>query len=296
QEYKKVPHRIETIPDITKFDNISFGISTRLAKTMEPETRFLTTSVVEAIFDAGINLSEIRQKKIDVFASLSFQESDGSILHGKYEPYGLGLLGTVHTMAANRMSFTMDVLGSSSVIQLDCVGSAAALRKAFEKIKSGDCEAAIPRLLSPDGINRSFEAKASEFSRSESVGVLFLQKAKNAKRIYAEISAINVEQGEHILDNIMMLNTAEFQAQIMRKTLKDGNLKPNDVTYIEADGTAVKNLDREELKAIELVYGKDRSPSKPLLIVSVKSNIDTHSYGDGQYTLRIFITISHRKM
>ncbi|KAI4492964.1 hypothetical protein M0802_009801 [Mischocyttarus mexicanus] len=82
----------------------------------------------------------------------------------------------------------------------------------------------------------------------------------------------------------------------MQKTLNDSNLKPSNVTYIEADGTAVKNLDREELKAIDLIYEKDRSPSNPLLIGSVKSNINTHSYGDGQYTLRIFITISHRKM
>ncbi|KAI4497551.1 hypothetical protein M0802_007321 [Mischocyttarus mexicanus] len=290
-EYKQVPDRIGTIPEIAKFDNIFFGINSRLTKSMDPVVRLLIMSVVEAIFDAGLNPSEIRGKKIGVFASLSYKDSDNDILYQKYERKGYAVLGSSRSMAANRMSFIMDVLGSSCVIQSDCLGSAVALRKAFEFIKSGDCEAAIVDagilalfpsishqfqqlgLLSPDGINRSFDAKASGFSRSESIGVLFLQKAKHAKRIYAEISAINVEYGEHILDNNMMFNTAEFQAQIMRKTLKDCNLKPSDVTYIEADGTAVKKLDREELRAIDLVYGQDRSPSNPLLIGSVKSNI-----------------------
>ncbi|XP_043491574.1 fatty acid synthase-like [Polistes fuscatus] len=287
KEYKQVTHRIGTMKEIAKLDHIFFGISARLATSMDPATRLLTTSVFEAITDAGFNPSELRNTKVGVFASLSYQESDKSILYEKYEPHGFGMLGSARTMAANRISFTMDMLGPSCTIQSECVGSASALKKAFESIKCGECEAAIvdagilalhPNisyqfkqlgLLSPDGINRSFDAKASGFSRSESIGVLFLQKAKNAKRIYAEISAINVEYGEYILDIPMMFSSAEFQAQIMKKTLKECNLKPSDITYIEADGTAVKKIDREELKAIDLVYGQDRSPSNPLLIGSV---------------------------
>ncbi|KAI4495090.1 hypothetical protein M0804_001291 [Polistes exclamans] len=291
EEYKQVTRRMGTMTEIDKLDHIFFGISTRLTHSMDPVTRLLTTSVFEAVTDAGFNPSELRNTKIGVFASLSYQESDKSILYEKYEQHGLGMLGSARTMAANRISFTLDMLGPSCTIQSECTGSATALKKAFESLKCGECEAAIvdagilalyPNisyqfkqlgLLSPDGINRSFDAKASGFSRSESIGVLFLQKAKNAKRIYAEISAINVEYGEYILDNCMMLSSAEFQAQIMKKTLKECNLKPSDVTYIEADGTAVKRIDREELKAIDIVYGQDRSPSDPLLIGSVKSNI-----------------------
>ncbi|XP_043485866.1 fatty acid synthase-like [Polistes fuscatus] len=59
----------------------------------------------------------------------------------------------------------------------------------------------------------------------------------------------------------------------MKQTLKHCGLKPSDVTYIEADGTAIKSMDLEELKAIDVVYGQDRSLSNPLLIGSVKSNI-----------------------
>lgn len=128
-------------------------------------------------------------------------------------------------------------------------------------------------MLAEDGFNRSFDAKASGFSRSESVGVIFLQKAKDAKRIYAEIVNSRTANGETNIRKNCKFSTGEFQAQMMKQTLKQCGLKPNDVTYIEADGTAIKDVDREELKAIDLVYAQDRSPSNPLLIGSVKSNI-----------------------
>ncbi|XP_015174820.1 PREDICTED: fatty acid synthase-like [Polistes dominula] len=297
-KYKEIPYRMGTMKDITKLDNIFFGISSRVAATTDPVTRLLTTAIFEAIIDAGLNPAELHNTKIAVFASLSYQESDKGIFYEKYEPYGLGIVGSARTMTANRISFTLDLIGPSCTVQSECVGSATALQKAFEVIKSGECEAAIvdagilnlyPNfsyhlkelgLASSDGINRSFDAKASGFSRSESIGVLFLQKAKNARRIYAEISAINVEYGGSIDDHTMILNSAQFQAQIMKKTLKDCNLRPSDITYIEADGIAVKKIDREELKAIDLVYGQDRSPSNPLLIGSVKSNIGHTSSGN----------------
>ncbi|XP_046820631.1 fatty acid synthase-like [Vespa crabro] len=291
EKYQQIPSRIGIISDITKLDNIFFGISSRLASSMDPVVRILLPCVWEAIADAGLNPFELRGKNIGVFASLSIVESDKIILYEKYEPHGFGMLGSARTMASNRISFFMDVVGPSCTIQSSCNGSAMALKKAIESIQSGECEAAIvdagilvlfPNissqliqlgLLAPDGVNRSFDAKASGYTRSESVGVLFLQKAKDAKRIYAEISAINVLFGECIKEKTVMFNSAEFLAQTMRETLEQNGLKPSDITYIEADGTAIKRVDREELKAIDLVYAQDRNPSNPLLIGSVKSNI-----------------------
>lgn len=53
------------------------------------------------------------------------------------------MLGSARTMASNRISFSMDVVGPSCTIQSACVGSAMALKKAIESIQSGECEAAI---------------------------------------------------------------------------------------------------------------------------------------------------------
>ncbi|XP_047348390.1 fatty acid synthase-like [Vespa velutina] len=288
---KKIPSRIGTISKITKLDHIFFGINTRLAQYVEPTSRILFEVTYEAICDAGINPTDIRNTNTAVFGALTLSESDKTLFYEKLEQNGQNLLGCCRAMVSNRISFILGLTGTSCTIDSGCTSSALAIIKAHEAIKSGTCENAIidvgilalhPQtsyhmyelgLLSEDGVNRSFDAKASGFTRSESIGVLFLQKAKNAKRIYAEVFNSMLMYSETITRNKCFFPTGEYQAKIMKQTLKQCGLKPSDITYIEADGTAIKEGDREELKAIDLVYAQDRSPSNPLLIGSIKSNI-----------------------
>nr|KAF7429600.1 hypothetical protein H0235_005998 [Vespula pensylvanica] len=287
----KIPSRIGTMKQITKLDNVFFGINAKLVNYMDPTVRLTTEVTFEAVIDAGINPTELRDTKTAVFGALTLNESDKALFYEKLEQSGLNLLGCCRAMISNRMSFCMGLVGSSCTMDTACTSSALAITKAYEAIKCGICDEAIvdtgvvilhPQtsyhmyeldLLSADGVNRSFDAKASGFSRSESIGVFFLQKAKNAKRIYAEVVNSTIMFGKANIRNSCYFATAEFQAEMMKQTLKQCGLKPSDVTYIEADGTAIKDVDREELKAIDLVYGQDRSPSNPLLIGSVKSNI-----------------------
>ncbi|XP_014614881.1 PREDICTED: fatty acid synthase-like [Polistes canadensis] len=287
----EVPLRVGLIPSIQKFDNVFFGINTKQTNFIEPAARLATESTFEAITDAGINPLQLRGMKTNVYGALTITESDKSLFYEKLEQNGLNLLGSCRAMLSNRISFSMNLIGSSCTIDATCISSSVAIQKAYEALKAENCDYAIitsgmlilhPHtsyhlselgLLSDDGVNRSFDKKASGFSRSESIGAIFLQRAKHARRIYAEVVNICLSYGKSIPRNHCMFPTAEFQAQLMKKTLKDCGLKPSDVTYIEADGTAIKLMDREELKAIDLVYGKDRSPSKPLLIGSIKSNI-----------------------
>nr|XP_050849364.1 fatty acid synthase-like isoform X2 [Vespula vulgaris] len=287
----KIPSRIGTMKQITKLDNVFFGINAKLINYMDPTVRLTTEVTFEAVIDAGINPTELRDTKTAVFGALTLNESDKALFYEKLEQSGLNLLGCCRAMISNRMSFCMGLVGSSCTMDTACTSSALAITKAYEAIKCGICDEAIvdtgvvilhPQtsyhmyeldLLSADGVNRSFDAKASGFSRSESIGVFFLQKAKNAKRIYAEVVNSTIMFGKANIRNSCYFATAEFQAEMMKQTLKQCGLKPSDVTYIEADGTAIKDVDREELKAIDLVYGQDRSPSNPLLIGSVKSNI-----------------------
>ncbi|XP_043492452.1 fatty acid synthase-like [Polistes fuscatus] len=160
----------------------------------------------------------------------------------------------------------MGLTGTNCTVHSSCTSSSLAIKKAYETIKAGDCEYAIvsgcilsllPKtshqlyelgLLSTDGVNRSFDKKASGFSRSDSVGTIFLQRAENAKRVYAEVVNLSVKYTKAISRNTCLFPTAESQAQIMKQTLKHCGLKPSDVTYIEADGTGIKSMDFEELK------------------------------------------------
>ncbi|KAI4475232.1 hypothetical protein M0804_014435, partial [Polistes exclamans] len=287
----KIPLRLGTIPNVTKFDNFFFGINSIQAKFMAPEQRIAMEVTFEAIIDAGINPVELRNKKTNVYGVLSLYESDSYLLNDKTQREGYNLLGYCRGMLSNRISFCMGLIGSSCTIDSTSISSSLAIQKAYEALKAGECDYAIisggiigllPQtsyqllelgLLSKDGVNKSFDKNASGFSRSESIGTIFLQRAKHAKRIYAEIINLCVGNIDAIPRNTCNFPTAESQAQIMKQTLQHCGLKPSDITYIEADGTAIKSMDLDELNAIDLVYGQDRSFSNPLLIGSVKSNI-----------------------
>ncbi|XP_043492367.1 fatty acid synthase-like [Polistes fuscatus] len=287
----KVPARIGKLSQIKKFDNICFGINAKQTHFIEPAARLAMEITFEAITDAGINPVEIRNTKTNIYGTLSLCESDKAVFYEKMEQNGLNLTGVSRAMMSNRISFCMDFIGSSCTFDSTCSSCGVAIQRAYEALKSKICDYAIISsgitilhlqisyhmselgLLSPDGVNRSFDEKANGFSRSESIGAIFLQRAKNARRIYAEVVNATVMYGENIPRKSCLYPTAKFQAKIMKQTLKHCGLKPSDINYIEADGTAIKSMDREELKAIDLVYGENRSPSNPLLIGSIKSNI-----------------------
>ncbi|XP_043492454.1 fatty acid synthase-like [Polistes fuscatus] len=202
----------------------------------------------EAIIDAGINPVELRNKKTNVYGVLSLYESDSYLLKDKTQENGYSLLGYCRGLLSNRISFCMGLTGSNCTVHSSCTSSSLAIKKHTNykswRLRIRDC------LLSTDG----------RLGRK-----IFLQRAENAKRVYAEVVNLSVKYTEAISRNTCLFPTAESQAQIMKQTLKHCGLKPSDVTYIEADGTGIKSMDFEELKAIDLVYGQDRSLSNPLL-------------------------------
>ena len=130
-------------------------------------------------------------------------------------------------------------------------------------------------LLSPEGRTRSFDNDADGFARSESVVAIFLQKARDAKRIYAEVK--NVVSLAGPTDNRLppFYPTCDFQSVVMKKTLEEAGLTGKDIYFVEADGLGIKETDAEEIKAIDLVFNEGRE--SPLLIGSVKSNIGSCS-------------------
>ncbi|XP_023289558.1 fatty acid synthase [Orussus abietinus] len=287
-DHPEIPQRTGKINNVEKFDAVFFGVHFKQAHTMDPMCRMILEHTYEAIIDAGINPRSLRGTKTGVFIGACFSESEKTWFYEKLQVNGFGITGCSRAMLANRISYWLGINGPSYTVDSACSSSLFAMEHAYRAIKSGQCDAAIvgganlclhpyvslqfSRLgvLSPDGRCKSFDADANGYTRSETVAVVYLQKAKNAKRIYATYvhGKTNCdgfkEQGITFPSSVM-------QGVLLKEFYDECGLPPSILSYVEAHGTGTKVGDPEELNALEKVFCPDRTT--PLRIGSVKSNL-----------------------
>ena len=107
---------------------------------------------------------------------------------------------------------------------------------------------------------------------SEGAGILILEELEHAKKrgakIYAEI--IGYGQTGDAYDVVAPLPDGSSAAKAMEFALKDANIEPTDVQYINTHGTSTHLGDIAETMAIARVFGdKDKNPN--LRVSSTKS-------------------------
>lgn len=106
--------------------------------------------------------------------------------------------------------------------------------------------------------------------RSDTVAVVYLQKAKNAKRIYATLVYAKTNS-DGFKEEGLTFPSSKMQTRLMQEFYDECGISPSCMNYVEAHATGTRVGDPEEVKAIEKVFCKDRR--NPLLIGSVKSNM-----------------------
>ncbi|KAH7949721.1 hypothetical protein HPB49_014556 [Dermacentor silvarum] len=204
-----VPNRMGTIKDLSRFDASFFRVPPKQVQLMDPMLRLLLESSYEAIVDAGYDPATLRGRKIGVFVGCALSEtmtlfgSDAGTIDG-YISTGASL-----HMFSNRVSYCFDFDGPSFTVDSASSSTMTAFSLALQSLRAGDCEAAIVGgcsiilnplttltlyrfgLLSRDGKSKSFDDKADGYVRSETIGAVFLQRASEARRIYAKV--VNVK-------------------------------------------------------------------------------------------------------
>lgn len=125
-------------------------------------------------------------------------------------------------------------------------------------------------MLAADGYCRPFDIDASGYTRSEAVCVMLLQKAKDAKRIYANVEYSKTNCDGYKLEGITY-PSSQIQENLLTEFYQDIKLDPATINYVEAHSTGTTVGDPEECTAIDNVFCKNRK--HPLLVGSVKSNI-----------------------
>src|SRR5205085_1022631 len=200
---------------------------------------------------------------------------------------------TSFSSTANRVSYFLDITGPSLPVDTMCSSSLIAIHQACEHINRGECDLAFAggvnlylhpytykwlcahRMLSRDGLCRSFGAGGNGYVPGEGVGVVLLKPLSNAIRdndnIHAVILATQVNHSGKT--NAYTVPNPKAQAELIRRTVDRAGIKASDITYIEAHGTGTELGDPIEISGLQQAFGPDSKETGYCRIGSVKSNI-----------------------
>ncbi|XP_050542847.1 fatty acid synthase-like isoform X2 [Daktulosphaira vitifoliae] len=280
--------RTGKLKDITPFDAEFFNYPPALADRTDPQQKMLLEVVYETIIDAGYHPMALKGTRTGVIVSLSSSETADWWSRDPEKVNGYELLGTLRTLAANRVSNYFDLNGPSYSIDTASSTSLIALHQGFRLIQDGVCDNCLVtgvdlvlnptvslmfqnlNMLSPGGKCRSFDAEGDGYVRSEAIVAILLQKAKSAKRIYAGLLNVG-SNADGYKDEGITFPSREMQISLFKQVQRQIGVNATNLAYLEAHGSATKVGDRQEVGAIIDVFCKNRT--HPLLIGSLKSNM-----------------------
>src|SRR6476661_2216456 len=292
---KSIAKRGGFIDGIDQFDPQFFGISPREAPYVDPQHRLLLETAWEAIEDAGVVLDLERGTDIAVYVGISHNDYQG-IQSNACDHSGVGPhtpTGSAHSIAANRISYCLNLHGPSVAMDTACSSALTAVHFACEHIWAGRGDAALAggvtvmiapggfigfsqaAMLSPEGRCAAFDASASGFVRGEGAGMVLLKRLSRALEdgdpIQSVILGTSINQDGHT--NGIWLPSPEAQTRLVQDACRDAGIAPEKIGFVEAHGTGTAVGDPIEAHALAEALCRNRSVDAPLPIGSIKTNL-----------------------
>ena len=271
-------------------------------KEIKKMGRFIIFALAAADFamkNAGLALSGEQAERAGVYIGSGIggfdiiEREHEELLKGgprKISPFFIP--ATIVNLAAGHVSIRTGAKGPNSATATACSASAHAVGDSFKIIQRGDAdimicggsEAAITpmgvggfaamRALStrndePQRASRPFDAGRDGFVIGEGSGILILEALEVAQKRGAKILAELVGYGMsgdayHITQPA---EDGEGAFRVMRATLKDAGVPPQEVGYVNAHGTSTPIGDKIETTAVKRLWGD----AKKVAVSSTKS-------------------------
>ncbi len=188
----------------------------------------------------------------------------------------------IPNMASGQVAISFGARGPNFTISSACATGTNAIGEALEIIRRGDADAMITGGVEsqitefglaafhrttamstshnddPKHASRPFDAKRDGFVFGEGCGVLILEALESAKKrgatIIAEVAAYAANDDAYHIS--APVEGGAGAAKAMKRALQKGNLKPEDIDYINAHGTSTVLNDAAETAAIKTVFGE----------------------------------------
>jgi amino acid adenylation domain-containing protein len=294
------------IADADKFDHGFFGVNPKVAALMDPQQRVFLETAWAALEDAAYDPAQFAGL-IGVYAGMGNNTYFTRNVIG--HPELIEQVGDFAVMTANekdyiatRLAFEFDLRGPALSIHTACSTSLVAIAQAFKALRDGECDMALAGgiaitapvnsgivyneggMYSPDGSTRTFDANGKGTSFSDGCGIIVLKRLDDAVRdkdhIYAVIkgAALNNDGSDKAS---FTAPSVRGQAEVIAMAQADAGVTPEQITYVEAHGTATPLGDPIEVEALTLAFnGGDAIPGQArydkdqwCALGSIKSNI-----------------------
>ncbi|NLM50388.1 MAG: beta-ketoacyl-ACP synthase II [Clostridiaceae bacterium] len=262
-------------------------IDKKEARRMDRFCVFGMVAAIQAMNDANIKEGDYDPYRFSVIVgsgvggvgtvedeSLKFAEKGPSRVSPFYVPM------IISNILPGQIAIKYNCKGSVLAVVTACTSGTNAIGEAYRQIKSGYADAAVcggseagitkagvagfinmkalTTSKDPSRASIPFDAERSGFVIGEGSAMLVLEELESAKRRGAKIYAEIVGYGSTCDAHHITAPDPEAQgaANAMAQAIKEANIAPSQVSYINAHGTSTPLNDLCETKAIKMVFGE----------------------------------------
>lgn len=287
--------------EVKGFDPTDF-MDPKTARRTDRSTQFASAAAKMAVEDSRLKIDGLKSDKIGVFDSSSlgpliwsFEQNTILMEKGYHRMHPLTAVIGFPGSGAAEISRVFNLHGPSLTFTAGSTGAAVAIGYGFNAIRKGELNIVIaggteapifPTILAsfckinavsrrnnqPDKASRPFDKLRDGFVLGEGAGILILEELKHAlkrdAKIYAEVLGFytNCDALHETSPDL----EGTYVAKAIRSALKDAQVNPEEIDYINAHGTSTILNDKMETLAIKRVFG---ARTKKITVSSTKSMI-----------------------
>lgn len=296
--------RSASIANPEYFDAKFFGIFPKEAQVMDPQHRIMLECCWHALEDAGYQPDNV-SVPVGLFAGcymdtyvLSSLAENPQLLESLANAFHGGdlqtELGNDKDYLVTRVSYLLNLRGPAMTIQTACSTSLVAIAQACQSLVLGQCKMALaggvtlklPQnrgylyteggMVSPDGVCRTFDAKARGTVFGEGAGVVVLKRYADAVAdgdpIYAVLKGWGLNNdGRAKMGYTAPSVTGQYEAIRLAHDMAD--VSADSISYMEAHGTSTALGDPIEVEALTRAFRRTTDRRQYCAIGSLKTNI-----------------------
>ena len=249
-------------------------------------SQFAIAASIEALKDAKFEITPENADRVGVIIGSGIggleiieQEIGKLVEKGPKKVSPFYIPAAISNMAAGNASIYLGAKGPNKSIVTACASGTNSIGDAFQTILLGKADVILAGgtegTVTPSGIagfgnlkalstnpdpkkaSRPFTADRDGFVLGEGAGILVLEELEHAKKRGAKIYAEVVGYGEtgDAYHMTAPSDGGEGAARAIKMALEQGNVKLEEVGYINAHGTSTPANDKNETKAIKAAFG-----------------------------------------